>query len=226
MSIEEADIEALSKIERVSEDKPKYDYLFKICLMGNASVGKTSLLTRYSENNFKESYNNTIGVDFRVVTLKIKEKVIKLHIWDTAGQERFKAITCTYLKNCNGFIYVYDISDKDSFSEIPNWMELSKANNNNATFSFLVGNKSDKVDSRQVSTEEGEEFAKKNNFAFFETSAKTEVNVLKVFNYFALKLIRDYEENKEKYEIEDRTSISSGRSVSIGTKREKGGCKC
>lgn len=226
MFLEENDKEAVSKIERISEDRPRYDYLFKICLMGDSSVGKTSLLTRYSENNFKESYNNTIGVDFRVVTLKIEDKVIKLHIWDTAGQERFKAITCTYLKNCNGFIYVYDISDKESFDNIENWTELAKANNNYSTFSFLVGNKNDKEDSRQVTTNEGEEYAKKNDFAFFETSAKNEVNVKEVFNYFALKLIKDFDENREKYEIEERTSITSGRNVSIGTTREKGGCKC
>ena len=132
--------------------------MFRVCLIGNICVGKTSLLSRYSDNYFKQIYSATIGVDFRVITLKYKDIVAKVHVWDTAGQERFKSISINYYRSSNGFIYVYDITNKESFQNLDSWIHLTNENCNTNVINFLVGNKSD-LENREVSKEEGEEFA-------------------------------------------------------------------
>ena len=94
--MEEEDINDINSIEKLKDYDIVHKYLFRICLLGDAGVGKTSILTRFCDNTFKESYNNTIGVDFRLVTLKYKDIISKVHIWDTAGQERFRSLTLNY----------------------------------------------------------------------------------------------------------------------------------
>ena len=105
-------------LEKIVDNTIGHKYMFRICLIGNICVGKTSLLARYADNSFKESYANTIGVDFRVITLKYKDIIAKVHIWDTAGNERFKSITINYYRSSHGFIYVYDITSKESFENL------------------------------------------------------------------------------------------------------------
>ena len=164
------------KLERILDNNTAHKYMFRICLIGNICVGKTSLLSRYSDNYFKQIYSATIGVDFRVITLKYKDIVAKVHVWDTAGQERFKSISINYYRSSNGFIYVYDITDMESLKGLDSWIHLTTENCNTNVINFLVGNKSD-LENREVSKEEGEEFAKKNNLIFLETSAKNNDNV-------------------------------------------------
>jgi small GTP-binding protein len=188
-------------VKRVSQYISNYDFMFRISIIGDPSVGKTSLLTRYCDNVFKESYNNTIGVDFRLITLQFKDNIFtKVHIWDTAGQERFKSISVNYFRSVHGFMFVYDISDKNSFSNIQNWIELGFSNNKSNVVNFLIGNKNDLSDRRQVSQEEGRELARTRKFTFIETSARKNENVEKAFQYFAYKLIEYYSNNKYDYE--------------------------
>ena len=187
------------KLTRISEYQQNHKYIFRICLLGDSAVGKTSLLTRYCDGTFKEKYGNTIGVDFRVVTLKYENTITKIHIWDTAGQERFKSIAVNYFKNSHGFIFVYDISNSSSFNDVKNWIELAFANNKSANINFLVGNKCDLESQRQVNVNEGEELAKMRNFTFFETSAKENKDVKKMFEFFAYKLIQYLEKNQDEY---------------------------
>jgi len=189
----------VNQVERVNENVDKYQYLFSVCLIGDANVGKTSLLTRYCDNVFKEKYSNTIGVDFRIVSLKLNDVKVKLHLWDTAGQERFRSIAVNYFRNVHGFFFVFDLSCKESFEHIINWVELAKTYNKHKMINFLVGNKNDLE--RKVSEKEVIEFAENNNFIYFETSAKTNQNVEKAFHFMTYKLADFYAKNKQLYDL-------------------------
>jgi Ras-related protein Rab-1A len=158
-----------------------YDYLFKLLLIGNSAVGKSSLLLRFSDNIFNESFLPTIGVDFKIRTFELSSKTVKLQIWDTAGQERFKTITSSYYKGAHGIILTYDITDKQSFKDIENWLtEVEKFANENV-IKLLVGNKNDLESQRQVTFDEGKEYADSLGIQFLETSAKNNSNVEKAF---------------------------------------------
>ena len=139
-------------------DQP--DFLFKMLLIGNSGVGKSCLLVRYAENSFNENFFNTIGVDFKIKTISLDNQNIKLQIWDTAGQERFRTLTASYYRGAHGIIVVYDVTDRDTFENVRQWMqEIDKFATDNVC-KVIVGNKCDLDDSRKVSTEEGEELAK------------------------------------------------------------------
>lgn len=209
---------------RIIDYQPNHDYIFRICLLGDSSVGKTSLLTRYCDGTFKEKYSNTIGVDFRVVTLKCNDTVAKIQIWDTAGQERFKSIAVNYFRTSHGFIFVYDISSRESFKNVVNWMELAFSNNRNASINFLIGNKSDLDNKREVTTREGKDLAKLRGFYFLETSALNSDNVEKMFSCFAFKLIDYFNKNKGMYDEVKKEGPGKENVEEISTKREKEGC--
>ena len=186
----------IKKVELINEFQQAHKYLFRICLLGEAGVGKTSLLTRFCDNSFKENYNNTIGVDFRVVSLKYNDIISKIHIWDTAGQERFRSLAINYLNNSHGFIFIYDITSKESFNNVETWINLALEKKAPNIANFLVGNKSDREGERKVSAEEGENLAKTKNLFFLETSAKIDNNVQKLFYYFLYKMIEYYKTNE------------------------------
>ena len=164
--MEEEDIDDINSIEKLEDYDIGHKYLFRICLLGDAGVGKTSILTRFCDNTFKESYNNTIGVDFRLVTLKYKDIISKIHLWDTAGQERFRSLTLNYLHNSHGFLFIFDITNKDSFDNIVNWINLSFDNNKNSVINFLIGNKCDQNSSRKVEESEAQQFAKEKGLIY------------------------------------------------------------
>ncbi|WBY58514.1 ras-related protein Rab-1B [Plasmodium yoelii yoelii] len=104
-----------------------YDSLFKILLIGDSGVGKSCLLLRFADDTYTDSYISTIGVDFKIKTIEIDDKIIKLQIWDTAGQERFRTITSSYYRGAQGIIIVYDVTDRDSFNNVKNWIiEIEK----------------------------------------------------------------------------------------------------
>ena len=151
--------------------------MFKFVLVGDSGVGKSSLLFRFAENTFTDSFINTIGVDFRSRTLEIDGKKAKLQIWDTAGQERFRTITSTYYRGAQGIILVYDVTNYASFENIQDWLhDVEKGTDENAKL-CLIGNKADLVETKCVSTEEGLAYAKSVNIDFMECSAKTASNV-------------------------------------------------
>ena len=217
------------KLQRLNEFQTSHTYIFSICLLGDSSVGKTSLLTRYSEGKIIEKYNSTIGVDFKVVTLKLNDVISKVHIWDTAGQERFKSIAINYFRNSHGFIFVYDISNRESFENLNNWIELAFSNNQNSIINFLIGNKSDLNDERKVSEDEGKQFAIQKKFVFMETSAKDNINVDKVFEFFTYKLIDYFSKNKTKYNNEQNERLTEANDISVDegdNDNKKKNCKC
>eukprot|EP00941_MAST-03F_sp_MAST-3F-sp1_P003290 g3290.t1 len=174
--------------------KRDYDHLFKLVLIGDSSVGKSCLLLRFADNSFTESYISTIGVDFRFRTVKIGGKTVKLQIWDTAGQERFRTITSAYYRGADGIIMVYDVTRRDSFDHVQDWLhEVERYAKHGLCKKLLIGNKCDRTD-RMVDFKEGKEFANNLNVPFFETSAKNAVNVEAAFLNMASMLIEAKEE--------------------------------
>ena len=136
-----------------------YDYLFKMLIIGNSGVGKSCLLLRYAENSFNENFFNTIGVDFKLKTVKHENDVIKLQIWDTAGQERFRTLTASYYRGAQGIIIVYDVTDRETFDNVRTWINEIEKYSQAGVCKILVGNKCDMEDRRQITFEEGQEFA-------------------------------------------------------------------
>ncbi len=200
-----------------------YDYLFKILLIGNSGVGKSSLLLRFADDTFTGNFMPTIGVDFKIRTLDVKGKTIKLQIWDTAGQERFKTITSSYYKGAHGIIVVYDVTDKESFKNIDSWMnEIEKHASDNVS-KIMCGNKSDLEDSRQVSTDEGKELADTYNIRFIESSAKDNSNVEEAFTLMTKEIKSRVVHTEAKGPIQTQGKRLTQKSKSMG-KKKKGGC--
>jgi Ras-related protein Rab-1A len=227
-SAENYDESIHSSIKRVLKPTFKSDYSFRICVIGDISVGKTSILTRYCDNIFKEAYTNTIGVDFRIVSLRYKEVLAKVHIWDTAGQERFKSISINYFRSCHGFMFIYDITNKSSFTNLNRWMELAFSNNRMSAINFLVGNKNDLEEKREVSVEEAKQFANTMNLLYLETSAKNNCNVGKAFEYLTFKLIDYYTKHKKDYKNEKEEDSIKGDNINVKDliAKKKQTCSC
>lgn len=162
-----------------------YDSLIKLLLIGDSGVGKSCLLLRFAENSFTTSFITTIGIDFKIKKMRIRDSNVKLQIWDTAGQERFRTITSAYYRGAMGIVLVYDVTDENSFKNIRNWMKNIEQHASTSVVKALVGNKSDVVD-RVISREQGEGLAREYGIPLFrETSAKTGHGVEDMFTSFA-----------------------------------------
>jgi len=157
------------------------DHLFKVILIGDQSVGKTGLTLRFCDESFASSYVATIGIDFKMRTVNVDGKQIKLQIWDTAGQERFRTMTRVYYRGTMGVIFVYDITNRESFESINTWFKLFADATDPDIPKILVGNKFDKQSEREVGYLRAQVLASKYSMKVFETSAKTGYNVEGVF---------------------------------------------
>ncbi|CAD2222071.1 hypothetical protein AGDE_03322 [Angomonas deanei] len=191
----------------------EYDYLFKLLLIGDSGVGKSCLLLRFADDSYTESYISTIGVDFKIRTLNLDGKVIKLQIWDTAGQERFRTITSSYYRGAHGIIIVYDTTDMESFNNVKTWLnEIEKYASENVN-KLLVGNKSDLVTKKVVDTQVAKDFADSLGIPFLETSAKNATNVEEAFIRMASAIKANIPQNtnpSNKRDGPSRPDISSG----------------
>ena len=184
-----------SRMQSDDSDNQDYDLKFKIMILGESMVGKTSFITRYTLDKFGERYLCTIGIDFQVKIVSKNGKEIKLQIWDTAGQERYRNVAKSYFQSSQGFIVCYDISNKNSFNQVKYWVEQIKSISDEKTKCILVGTKCD-LSEREVSEEEGSEFAKKLGFKFFETSAKLNMNVNEAFDGLLDEILLNYRGSK------------------------------
>ena len=175
----------------------EHDYFFKILLIGDSGVGKSCLLLRFADDSWTDTHISTIGVDFKIKTLTIDGKTIKLQIWDTAGQERFRTITSSYYRGAQGIILVYDCTDMESFQNVKQWMgEIDRYACENVN-KLLVGNKTDLVDEKVVETSVAKEFADSMDIPFIETSAKNATNVEQCFQTMAADIKNRLSETNE-----------------------------
>ncbi|KAF5361610.1 hypothetical protein D9758_007351 [Tetrapyrgos nigripes] len=160
---------------------PHYDFLIKLLLIGDSGVGKSCLLLRFCDDAWTPSFITTIGIDFKIRTIELDGKRIKLQIWDTAGQERFRTITTAYYRGAMGILLVYDVTDERSFNNIRTWHANIEQHASEGVNKILIGNKSDWVDKKAVTEEQGRELANELGVKFMETSAKVNEGVEEAF---------------------------------------------
>ena len=158
-----------------------FNYLYKYIVIGDSSVGKSCIVAKYLTGGFEEEFKTTIGIEFGSKDLTINDKVYRLQIWDTAGQESFRSITRAYYKNSACSFIVYDVTNKQSFLNVQDWFNECKKQTPRTVTMVLVGNKVDLEDKREVTYEEGENFARDNSMLFYETSAKNGDNIENMF---------------------------------------------
>ncbi|KAG0169406.1 Ras- protein Rab6 [Apophysomyces sp. BC1015] len=158
---------------------------YKLVFLGEQSVGKTSLITRFMYDTFDNTYQATIGIDFLSKTMYLEDRTVRLQLWDTAGQERFRSLIPSYIRDSSVAVVVYDITHRNSFINTSKWIDDVRAERGNEVIIVLVGNKTDLNEKRQVTPEEGEAKAKEHNVMFIETSAKAGHNVKLLFKRIA-----------------------------------------
>ncbi|GBP14580.1 Ras-related protein Rab-11A [Eumeta japonica] len=168
----------------------EYDYLFKVVLIGDSGVGKSSLLSRFTRNEFNLESKSTIGVEFATRSIEVDGKTIKAQIWDTAGQERYRAITSAYYRGAVGALLVYDIAKHLSYENVERWLRELRDHADQNILIMLVGNKSDLRHLRSIPTEEAKAFAEKNGLSFIETSALDSTNVEPAFQNILTEIYR------------------------------------
>lgn len=170
----------------------EYDYLFKIIIIGDSGVGKSAILNRFADNKFTESYISTIGVDFKIKTILLDEHIIKLQLWDTAGQERFRTITTSYYRDSHIIFLCYDITDPESFANLPNWLKEIKKYALEKTKIIICGTKIDLEKKRKVMKQDAINFASSNNLDYIEVSSKTNFNIDKLFETSCRTLLKNF----------------------------------
>ncbi|KAM4739727.1 ras-related protein Rab-6B isoform X1 [Xiphophorus maculatus] len=168
---------------------------FKLVFLGEQSVGKTSLITRFMYDSFDNTYQATIGIDFLSKTMYLEDRTrslsepqVRLQLWDTAGQERFRSLIPSYIRDSTVAVVVYDITNVNSFQQTSKWIDDVRTERGSDVIIMLVGNKTDLADKRQITIEEGEQRAKELSVMFIETSAKTGYNVKQLFRRVAAAL--------------------------------------
>ena len=191
--------------DSISIEEEYYDLKIRLMLIGDSNVGKTSIMKRYCNNQFSPSYISTVGIDFETKYLRLNGKIINLQIWDTAGQERYKVLAKNYYKNSDGFIIVYDITDKKSFNNVANWITQIKDSASENVKCVLLGNKCDLEELRQVDINQGKDLANNYHLKFYETSAQKGNNIQKVFT----DLVKGFLNDDNFVNDSERSSIST-----------------
>ncbi len=200
--------------EVLTQNYLDYDLSFKIIIIGDSGVGKTKLLSKAINKTFDIDYCTTVGFEFSTYSIKINDKICKLHIWDTCGQEVYKSLILNFYRNCSLAILIYSIDNELSFEHVENWNNDIMNNCNIDTKKFLVGNKIDLENERKISYDVGLEYAKKNNFDYFlESSAYSGFNIDNIFIKSSILLFNDY--NNNNYDDISATSEISDYKKSI-----------
>lgn len=195
--------------EILSDEYPNYDITFKIIVIGDSFVGKSSITTRGTKNYFEENYSATVGFEFVTSNIKINEKVCKVQIWDTCGQEVYRSLITNFYRNASLAILVYSIDNQESFDNLDLWLKELKTFSSPDAKVFLIGNKADLEYKRKITREMGEKYKEDNGLSFFmETSAKTGLNANKLFVEASKALYMDFLQYKDKVD-RSRSGTSS-----------------
>ena len=212
-----------SQYEILPEDYTSFDLSFKLIVIGDSGVGKSCLTNNAIKNTFEDTYNATVGFEFFTFNIKLNNKVVKLQIWDTCGQELYRSLITNFYRNTSLAIMVYSINSKDSFENIEMWLRELRTHSSPDAKVFIIGNKADLENEREVSREQGETYCKDNNCDFFmETSAKIGLNTQNVFISAAKLLLENYnqyEERKKKYN--DAETHKMGNEPALPQKSQK-----
>lgn len=202
---------------KFSKQSDKYykSYMFKVIMLGNIAVGKTCLLSYFTDNQFKTEYNCTIGCDFKTKTISPCEGCkVDLQIWDTCGEEKFRSITKGYYRDSAGIVLVFDVTNEKSFNDIVLWIDEIKINSRPSCKIVLVANKCDLKTERVIAEQTIRRFAEKNDLTYFEASAKTGNQVSEIYKSLSLKMIDLFEEELKrdptKNELKDPSKIKFG----------------
>mmetsp|Transcript_18480 Transcript_18480/g.29108 ORF Transcript_18480/g.29108 Transcript_18480/m.29108 type:complete len:210 (+) Transcript_18480:135-764(+) len=199
--------------------KTVYDFTVKLLLIGDSSVGKSCLLLRYCEDFFQSARISTIGVDFKIKSLQIDGKKIKLQIWDTAGQERFRTMTTAYYRGADGILLIYDVANRDSFENVSRWIEQIDQHAGTQCHRALVANKSDLAPAQwAVSEAEGKELAAQFNIPFFMTSAKTNNGVQNAFLSLTQSCVVSAEAKASREKQEATIKLAASKPSSVKSK--------
>ena len=217
--------ENLPTVKEVPVTDETYEKLFKILLLGDSSVGKSSLFLSFMDKSWNETFVPTIGVDFKIKTINVNNMNIKYQVWDTAGQERFRTIISSYYKGAHGILLVYDITLKESFESLNDWLNEIKKNTSKNIVKVLIGNKIDLNDKRIISFDEAKEFADNNSMKYIETSAKTSTNVDQAFGLIGVELMKSFKGNEEKNTNKKNVVLSNSEAVTDNKQIKKGCCK-
>ena len=204
-----------------------YDKSCQLLIMGDSSVGKTSILNRYTTGTFKEEYLSTVGLDYFSKQEIINNKTIQIKIWDTASQERYKALTPSYFKNAEGVLVVYDITNTDSFDNVKYWISSIKYNMESKNIKIpiiLLGNKIDMDESREITKEVAEKYAAENNYKYFETSAKTGVGIDKAIRELVDQVINQTNNIDEQKEFRKDSVQIKEEIIETNNSTKKGCC--
>ena len=193
-------------------DDDSYEFMFKIVLVGDSSVGKTNIMGKYLKNEFREDSKSTVGVEFGSKEFVIENHTVRVQIWDTAGQERYKAITSAYYKGAKGAFIVYDITRKGTFESVDKWVSDLKASADKKITLLLIGNKCDLEDQRQITKEEAEQKAKSFEVAYLETSALSGENLEKAFEMLVNEV---YKKCHLDMEDEDDRDMVPGKDIDL-----------
>eukprot|EP01017_Pseudomicrothorax_dubius_P022922 TRINITY_DN2467_c0_g7_i1.p1 TRINITY_DN2467_c0_g7~~TRINITY_DN2467_c0_g7_i1.p1 ORF type:complete len:212 (+),score=40.97 TRINITY_DN2467_c0_g7_i1:34-669(+) len=162
---------------------------YKVVFLGDQSVGKTSIIHRFMDDSFDGKDHPTVGIDFISKTMYFDDKTVRLQLWDTAGQERFRSLIPSYIRDSAVAVLVYDISNRQSFENVPKWIEFVREERGSDILIALLGNKADLAENRVVSTEEGEKRARETDTLFYEVSAKSGLNVQTLFKTIVTRLV-------------------------------------
>jgi len=197
---------------------------FKLVFLGEQSVGKTSLITRFMYDSFDNTYQATIGIDFLSKTMYLEDRTVRLQLWDTAGQERFRSLIPSYIRDSTVAVVVYDITNMNSFQQTSKWIDDVRTERGSDVIIMLVGNKTDLSDKRQVAIDEGEKKARELNVMFIESSAKSGYNVKQLFRRVAAALpgMESPEQKNDKDLIEVKLKDSSAAEPN----ENESGCMC
>ena len=197
----------------------------KLIVVGNQGTGKSCILNRFVNETFEENYQATIGLDFQSKNITIHDQDVRLIIYDTAGQEKFRSLIPMYIREAQIILFIYDISDRESFDSLPKWIKEVKDVLTKEVVFVLIGNKIDLENQRKVSFDEGKKFAEQNNCVFQEVSAKTGINFEKLFEVQIFEAVynkfrnefdkREGREEQPNFETNDNTNETGDKNVKL-----------